>query len=110
MLQCAPREMRLRIYTAAPLAVEQPDYLALRSFGVPIPYYGEMRMYLPRLLEYVDRARSDRIDVVHLTTPGPIGLAGLFVAWRLACRWLAAFTRIWRRIRRCSAARRNSGP
>jgi glycosyltransferase involved in cell wall biosynthesis len=90
-LRWAPAGMRLRIYTAAPLAVEQPDYLALRSFGVPIPFYGEMRMYLPRLLEYVARAKADRIDVVHLTTPGPLGLAALFVAWKLKLPMVGSF-------------------
>jgi glycosyltransferase involved in cell wall biosynthesis len=91
VLRCAPREMRLRIYTAASLAVEQPDYLALRSFGVPIPFYGAMRMYVPRLLAFVARARADRIDVVHLTTPGPVGLAALYVAWRLDLPLVGSF-------------------
>jgi glycosyltransferase involved in cell wall biosynthesis len=91
VLRGAPVEMRLRIYTAAPLAVEQPDYLALRSIGVPIPFYNEMRMYVPRLLAYVERARADRIDVVHLTTPGPVGLAALFVAWRLGLPLVGSF-------------------
>jgi glycosyltransferase involved in cell wall biosynthesis len=91
VLRCAPAEMRLRIYTAAPLAVEQPDYLALRSIGVPIPFYNEMRMYVPRLSEYVARARRDHIDVVHLTTPGPLGLAALFVAWRLGLPLVGSF-------------------
>jgi glycosyltransferase involved in cell wall biosynthesis len=91
VLRCAPGDMRLRIYTAAPLPVEQPDYLALRSLGVPTPFYAEMRMYVPRLLEYVARARADRIDVVHLTTPGPIGLAALFVAWRLGLPLVGSF-------------------
>lgn len=100
-LRYAPPDLRLRIYTAAPLGVEQPDYLALRSVGLPIPFYPEMRMYVPRLFSYVERARADRIDVVHLTTPGPIGLAALFVAWRLGLPLvgsfhtdLAAYTRV----------------
>lgn len=91
VLRCAPAGMRLRIYTAAPIPVEQPEYLALRSFGVPIPFYNEMRMYVPRLLEYVERARADQIDVVHLTTPGPIGLAALYVAWRLNLPLVGSF-------------------
>ena len=82
-LQFAPADARLRVYTAAALGVDQPHYLALPSIGVPIPCYGEMQMYLPRLREYVRRARKDEIDVVHLTTPGPIGLAAMYVSWRL---------------------------
>jgi glycosyltransferase involved in cell wall biosynthesis len=39
----------------------------------------------------VARARADRIDVIHLTTPGPIGLAALFVAWRLRLPIVGSF-------------------
>lgn len=90
-LRHAPPSMRLRIYTAADLPVDTPGYLALRSPGVPIPFYAEMRMFVPRLFEYVNRAREDRIDVVHLTTPGPVGLAALYVAWRLGLPMVGSF-------------------
>lgn len=100
-LHYAPPTMRVRVYTAGTLPVDTPQYLALRSAGVPIPFYSEMRMFVPRLLAYVDRARQDRIDVVHLTTPGPVGLAALFVSWRLGLPLvgsfhtdLAAYTRV----------------
>src|SRR5687768_16038788 len=79
VLRCAPPGLRLRIYTAAPLPMEQDDYLALRSFVAPNPLYSDMSIYTPRLLEYTARARADQLDVIHLTTPGPIGLAALWV-------------------------------
>ena len=91
VLRCAPPGLRLRIYTAAPLPVEEGDYLALRSIGLPIPFYSEMSVYVPRLLEYTARARADRLDVVHLTTPGPVGLAALWVAWRLGLPLVGSF-------------------
>jgi glycosyltransferase involved in cell wall biosynthesis len=90
-LRCAPSSLRLRIYTAATLAADTPEYLAVRSFGMPIPFYGDMRMYVPRLFEFVAHARADKIDVIHLTTPGPIGLAALFVAWRLRLPIVGSF-------------------
>jgi glycosyltransferase involved in cell wall biosynthesis len=90
-LRHVPAGMRLRIYTAGTLPVDAPDYLAVRSLSVPIPFYSEMRMYLPRLFEFISRARADRIDVVHLTTPGPIGLAALFAAWRLRLPIIGSF-------------------
>jgi glycosyltransferase involved in cell wall biosynthesis len=90
-LRHAPASLRLRVYTAATLAVDTREYLAVRSFGMPIPFYRDMRMYVPRLFEFVARARADRIDVVHLTTPGPIGLAALFVAWRLRVPIVGSF-------------------
>ena len=90
-LRCAPADMRLRIYTASTLGADTPEYLALRSFGVPIPFYGEMRMYVPRLRAYLARAKADRIDVIHLTTPGPVGLAALYVASRLNVPMVGSF-------------------
>jgi glycosyltransferase involved in cell wall biosynthesis len=90
-LRYTPSSLRLRIYTAATLAVDTPEYLAVRSVGMPIPFYADMRMYLPPLFEFVAHARADRIDVIHLTTPGPIGLAALFVAWRLQVPIVGSF-------------------
>jgi glycosyltransferase involved in cell wall biosynthesis len=90
-LRYAPSGLRLRVYTAATLAVDSADYLAVRSIGMPIPFYRDMRMYVPRLFEFVARAKADRVDVIHLTTPGPIGLAALFVAWRLRVPMVGSF-------------------
>lgn len=90
-LQSAPAGIHLRVYTAASLPVETDSYLALRSIGVPIPFYTEMQIYLPRFQEFLRRARADRIDLVHLTTPGPVGLAALYVAWRLRLPLIGSF-------------------
>jgi glycosyltransferase involved in cell wall biosynthesis len=90
-LQSAPAGIHLRVYTAASLPVETDSYLALQSFGMPIPFYSEMQIYVPRLREFLKRARADRIDLVHLTTPGPIGLAALYVAWRLQVPLIGSF-------------------
>lgn len=90
-LQSAPDGIHLRIFTAAQLPVETDAYLALRSIGIPIPFYSEMQMYVPRFREFLRRARADHIDLVHLTTPGPIGLAALFVASRLRLPLVGSF-------------------
>ena len=90
-LGAVPAGMHLRVYTAGPLSVETDSYLALRSIGFPIPFYPEMNMYVPRICEFLRRAKHDRIDLVHLTTPGPIGLVALFVAWRLRLPLIGSF-------------------
>ena len=90
-LDCAPAGIQLRVYTAAALPVETADYLALKSVAVPIPFYSEMDMFVPRFRAYLDRAREDRIDLVHLTTPGPIGLAAMHTAWRLQLPMVGSF-------------------
>ena len=82
-LRHVPPGLRLRVYTAEAVSVETGEYLALASTGCPIPFYREMRVYWPRFGEYVRRARADGIDLVHLTTPGPMGLAAMYVAARL---------------------------
>jgi hypothetical protein len=76
VLQYAPPGIQPRVYTSADLEVDEPDYLALRSVGVGIPYYREMRIYAPRFRAFAQRAAADGVAVVHITTPGPIGLAG----------------------------------
>jgi glycosyltransferase involved in cell wall biosynthesis len=90
-LDHAPPSQRLRIYTAGAIGRELPEYLSLRSFGVPIPFYGEMQMYVPRIGAYLRHAKEDAIDVVHLTTPGPIGLAAMYVASRLHLPLVGSF-------------------
>jgi glycosyltransferase involved in cell wall biosynthesis len=80
VLQYAPPDLSPRIYTAAALGADQPDYLALRSFGVGIPFYREMKMYVPHWRQYLERVKDDGVDVIHLTTPGPLGLVALWVA------------------------------
>jgi glycosyltransferase involved in cell wall biosynthesis len=101
VLRYAPEGIEPRIYTAADRAADDPDYFALESIGIPIPYYPEMKVYLPRVRAYIRRAREERIDVIHLTTPGPIGLTAMRVARVLGLPMvgsfhtdLAAYTRI----------------
>jgi glycosyltransferase involved in cell wall biosynthesis len=80
LLRHAPAEIAPRIYTAATLGTDQPDYFALPSVGVGIPFYREMKMYVPHWRRYLDRVRADGIDVLHLTTPGPMGLTAVWIA------------------------------
>ena len=80
VLKHAPPDIEPRIYTASALGSDQPDYLALRSFGIGIPFYREMKMYLPHWRQYLERVRDERVEVLHLTTPGPLGLVALWVA------------------------------
>ena len=91
MLRHAPFGIQPRIYTASDLPVATPDYLALKSVGVGIPYSREMRIYAPRLRAFARTAEADGISVVHVTTPGPIGLAARFVASRLRLPLVGSF-------------------
>jgi glycosyltransferase involved in cell wall biosynthesis len=93
LLEHLPSDISPRIYTAADLACDAPNYLALRSLGFGIPFYRdrEMKMYLPRLWEYLKRVVSDRVDVLHLVTPGPMGLTALWIAKRTGLPLVGSF-------------------
>jgi glycosyltransferase involved in cell wall biosynthesis len=91
LLRYAPGDIAPRIYTLADLGVNEPHYLALASPGMPIPYYGEMRMYWPRAGALRRALRADGVRVVHLTTPGPIGLTAKYLAGREAMPIVGSF-------------------
>lgn len=75
VLRHAPPDLTVKVYTAADVEVDAPDYLALASWGVGLPWYPEMRIYWPHLQRLRRRLAADGVDLVHLTTPGPVGLA-----------------------------------
>lgn len=45
-----------------------------------------MTLSMPRFRAFLAQARRDRLDLVHYTTPGPVGL----VAPRIVASWAAA--------------------
>lgn len=87
----APSDLQVRIYTASAVPVEREDYLALRAVSIPVPYYPGMDMCLPRFSRFLAIARRDRLDLVHYTTPGPMGLVAQYVAWRLGVPMVGSF-------------------
>ena len=87
----APADIAPRIYTASALAADAPHYLALPSRAFPIPFYSEMDMYLPHWREYLRWVRRDGVEVLHLTTPGPLGLTALWVAARTGLPLVGSF-------------------
>ena len=91
LLRHAPDDVSPRVYTFADFGIETPEYLALASIGVPIPFYGEMQMYIPRLRELRRRLRADGVRLIHLTTPGPAGLAARYLARRGGTRLVGSF-------------------
>jgi glycosyltransferase involved in cell wall biosynthesis len=83
--------LRLRVYTASALGVDAPDYLALAAPGLPVPFCGDVRVYLPRIGPFLRHARGDRIDIVQFTSPGPVGVAALRVASGLGVPMIGSF-------------------
>lgn len=91
VLAHTPDDLKLRIYTCDSTGAEHDDYMAFKSLGVGIPLYREMRVYLPPLGRLLRQVRQDRIDLLHLTTPGPLGLAALYVARRCGLPMVGSF-------------------
>jgi len=91
VLRHLPDDVQARIYTASALCSDGPDYLALAAFGVPIPWYGEMRMYAPPVRAFRRHLAADDIDAVHITTPGPVGLAARHLAASLGLPAIGSF-------------------
>src|SRR5262249_52511965 len=87
----APDKVDARIYTCGGVCVDSPDYRSLGAHGIGIPFYREMKMYKPPLRRLLRHVQAAGVDVVHLTTPGPVGLAGLWVASKLGVRVIGSF-------------------
>jgi phosphatidylinositol alpha 1,6-mannosyltransferase len=75
-----PPDLGLRIYTAAALDTDVPTHLALRSASAAIPFAHGARLYLPRWRRYLRQVVADGADLLHLTTPGPLGLTAVRIA------------------------------
>src|SRR5262245_55047554 len=82
VLRFAGGAVEPRIYTAADTGLDTPSYFASPSFGIGLPFYRDMRVYWPRLGQLARELRRHRPDVVHSTTPGPIGVAARLLAMR----------------------------
>jgi glycosyltransferase involved in cell wall biosynthesis len=91
VLDHVPDDVTVRVYTASRSAVETPGYLALRAPAFGIPFYEGMDMCAPRFGAFLRAAQRDRLDVVHYTTPGPMGLVAQYVAWRLRLPMVGSF-------------------
>ena len=91
LLRHAPPGVEPCVYTHSDRAVERPGYVAMPAPGAGLPFYREMRVYLPRLRALSARVRADGVQLIHLTTPGPVGLAALHVAATLDLPLIGSF-------------------
>jgi glycosyltransferase involved in cell wall biosynthesis len=63
----------------------------LSAYGIGIPFYREMKIYWPPFRRFLRHAEGDGIELIHYTTPGPVGLAAMWVARRLNLRMIGSF-------------------
>ncbi len=57
----------------------------------PLPYYKELALNLPPVLEILERADREQFDVIHVSTPGPMGLCGWLVSKMLRVPMIATY-------------------
>ena len=91
VLRDEPADIRPRVYTAADVGVDATTIsrCAPSASDSVLPRDEDVPAALSRTSS--TRARADRIDVVHFTTPGPVGLAAMYVAWRLGVPMVGSF-------------------
>ena len=56
-----------------------------------MPYYPELKLSLPPVLEILEWADRQQFDAIHVSTPGPMGLCGWLVAKMLRVPMLATY-------------------
>ena len=75
------RRGELTVVTSREQAVDEPGLLAVPAeWSIPLPGYESIELRVPALLELLSRIERERPTVIHVATPGPIGLAGLLIA------------------------------
>ena len=59
----------------------QPGVVTLPpDWSLPLPSYETLDLRFPLPTDVLDRVETERPDVIHVATPGPVGVCGLMVA------------------------------
>jgi glycosyltransferase involved in cell wall biosynthesis len=73
--------VELAVVTADPQAADQPGLIRVEAdWSAPIPAYPSLQLAFPLLTRVLARVEAEEPDVIHVATPGPIGLCGLAAA------------------------------
>jgi glycosyltransferase involved in cell wall biosynthesis len=91
VLTHAPADIQPRVYTCESKNVQEPQYFAVGAWGMGIPFYREMKIHFPPVRRLLNQMRRDGVELVHLTTPGPVGLAAVYAASRLRLPMVGSF-------------------
>ncbi len=57
----------------------------------PMPLYDELKVNVPPILEVLEHCDREQYDVIHVSTPGPMGMLGLAAAAMLRVPVLATY-------------------
>jgi glycosyltransferase involved in cell wall biosynthesis len=78
----AAGRLALSVATACSQVTEDaPGLMALSAdWSMPLPAYEQIELRFPLVTDVIERLERDMPDLVHVATPGPIGLTGLLAA------------------------------
>lgn len=80
---------RLIIHTCADQSAAGQNFRPLLSR--PLPYYEQLRLNLPPVLDILEWSDRQQFDAIHVSTPGPMGLCGWLVSRMLRVPMLATY-------------------
>jgi glycosyltransferase involved in cell wall biosynthesis len=83
VLRHASDRVAPRIYTATDVRRADPSCYAVRSVALRLPWSRQVRLCWPNLAKLERQVTETRAEVIHIATPGPVGLAGRVIAQRL---------------------------
>jgi glycosyltransferase involved in cell wall biosynthesis len=93
--QAAESGRNLLIHTCCTSPAGEHDARHRRNFlpllSRQMPYYPELKLSLPPVMEILEWADRQQFDAIHVSTPGPMGLCGWLVARMLRVPMLATY-------------------
>ncbi|HWP40004.1 MAG TPA: glycosyltransferase, partial [Tepidisphaeraceae bacterium] len=93
--QAQSQARHLIIHTCCANPGNRPQPVRRKNFAPllsrPLPYYPDLTVSLPPLLEVLEWADRQQFDAVHVSTPGPMGLCGWVVSKMLRVPMLATY-------------------
>jgi glycosyltransferase involved in cell wall biosynthesis len=82
----------IRVATACTPAAEGPGLIGFTpDWTLPLPTYEQLELRFPLLTDVLERIEQERPSVVHVATPGPVGLCGLVSAKLLGLPVVGSF-------------------
>ena len=80
--EAAAADRSLRILTSTRMPLPDADHISNHApvFAGPMPGYQGLELVLPPMLRMLREADRFQPDVIHISTPGPVGVVGLIAA------------------------------
>jgi glycosyltransferase involved in cell wall biosynthesis/predicted metal-dependent phosphoesterase TrpH len=71
----------VRVATARAEAGEEAGVISFApDWTLPLPSYERLELRFPLVTDVLERVEAEPVDVIHVATPGPVGLCGLVAA------------------------------